>query len=966
MADVDYRSELQSMSHQLGQIVTNEEAILSALGYDKTSFRNRNTNGHRGYTPYTGDRTATRLNEAIKERSVKDLDTFLDRFEAHFINEFAGESLRKGLDQVADSFKSKLSDSIKPEKIADSLAEGLSNAFKGSRFQQAINNSISGVADSLTKAISGDKGGALSSLKSIAPSLLEAGAGIGIFAGVIAGITQRMQTIPRDIGNPLLTLGHALGFLLPGVEDLTNLLQFVGSNILKLLGIEELKTKIKSAVNDLIIKPAKEVRSAFIDFLVSPLKMISTEMTNSFNRLKADVDQIVRYPFQILEKAANELYSSWDTNLRMVTARTGISQQGYYDLYKEFASELTGRGYGSTISSTSVMEQYSNLLASGITGNIAKTLAVESSILNNAIPGFDASQYSQQLASYAYNLTKGGMDEAAAIKKVVEQLYYFADSLLYASDNVAGGFSTVLKDGTNLLNDLLKVARTSGMHGGVQDIRSLSSVFTAMQAVAGSQAPDIASNLISAMLGTLTGGNASNIVALRSLANINASNSAFLTQALKDPSTVFGSIFSRLGELQNSSSSAFMEVAEGLSSIFGLSTDQFARFNFGDIAKAISNVSLFGKSSTILGNKLGLLGSGTTTTIAEQSRIEKINELLNTDGLAAVLANEETRAMQEHLWQEEIANKITKSQFSVNLIGSALTFLQGISSAVELIKGILTGEKTGSNIIDAYIEDLTSYTSEISQLLLSNHLGTDFTEYNKIMSYGVANGGSGTMIGSSKNNLASFVQNKLIDLAKSGMSWDDITQYAKENLGIQDLAGELLSRGADVGKIITTVSKAYSSFRVGEGVGTLPSLINLLQNGIDDVLGEKGFERLFTIAETNFGAITGSLGSLGWDLAKAWMDIQLESYKSAFDPSAIKKIEDAKDKEKNDALYAYADALAESLTGADLTNPTVQTNALLGQIMQLLTVITNSTTSNNVGLGLPDTMRGLGYGLITK
>ena len=81
-----------------------------------------------------------------------------------------------------------------------------------------------------------------------------------------------------------------------------------------------------------------------------------------------------------------------------------------------------------------------------------------------------------------------------------------------------------------------------------------------------------------------TGGNASDIVALRSLAGINASNTEFLRAFAQDPQKIFSELFTNLSKLQNMSQDAYMEVAEGLSSIFGLSMDSFARVDFAYLA----------------------------------------------------------------------------------------------------------------------------------------------------------------------------------------------------------------------------------------------------------------------------------------------------------------------------------------------------------------------------------------------
>ena len=63
------------------------------------------------------------------------------------------------------------------------------------------------------------------------------------------------------------------------------------------------------------------------------------------------------------------------------------------------------------------------------------------------------------------------------------------------------------------------------------------------------------------------------------------------------------------------------------------------------------------------------------------------------------------------------------------------------------------------------------------------------------------------------------------------------------------------------------------------------------------------------------------------------------------------------------AIYALADALTENNVDL-LVDPTLQTNALLSQILKVANAILNQQSTGTNGVSLPDTIAGLSLGLI--
>ena len=139
-----------------------------------------------------------------------------------------------------------------------------------------------------------------------------------------------------------------------------------------------------------------------------------------------------------------------------------------------------------------------------------------------------------------------------------------------------------------------------------------------------------------------------------------------MQQFASNPQKVFSDLFNKLSQMQNMSTSNYMEVAEGLSKVFGLDMASFARVDFSYLAKAIDNMTV---SSSSLDENMKQLASGESTLTAEQLKIRQINEYMMNEGLAYVLDNEVARSIQEHMWQEQTAIEIQEAHHLINIIG---------------------------------------------------------------------------------------------------------------------------------------------------------------------------------------------------------------------------------------------------------------------------------------------------------
>ena len=440
---------------------------------------------------------------------------------------------------------------------------------------------------------------------------------------------------------------------------------------------------------------------------------------NAQKRLMDDVETMVKTPFDILEKAATKWYNTWDENLRKINGTQGYNKEELQSLMGAFADRLREEGLTSVVSAADITDNLAKVLDSGLSGTVAEEFAYIATKLNAAVPTLDFFEAADTYASVAANSIRVGKSQEQAIADANKQIEDFASNVLYASRNIAGGFTTGLKDAVALFKQSVQIAQI----GKTNNATEISAVMTAVSAITGAIAPDLATSMTDAIYKAATGGNSSEIVALRSLAGINASNTEFLRQLTSNPKEVFSNLFTELAKRQNMSEDAYMEVAEGLSNTFGVSMDAFARVDFAYLAQAISSMNATNSS---LDENIALLASGETTTTAEQLKMQQINKVILDEGLAYVLDNEAARSIQEHMWAEQIAREQMEATYGVELQGAALKFLEGIRETIDNILSFLNPFRALGKLADlaATIEEDVAIQADIAQMLELGKVGS--------------------------------------------------------------------------------------------------------------------------------------------------------------------------------------------------------------------------------------------------
>ena len=456
-------------------------------------------------------------------------------------------------------------------------------------------------------------------------------------------------------------------------------------------------------------------------------------LENAQQRLKDDVNWIIEKPFKILQEAAEKWADTWDANLAKIGQTQGYDKESVYALYESYAERLREDNLGNIINATDIVEKLSSVLDSGLTGKAAEEFAYVATKLNAAIPTQDFFGYVDTYASIAANAISQGKSQSQALALANKQLEDFASNLLYSSRELAGGFSTGLKNSSDLFSNAVKIAQSAKTNNATD----ISGTLTSVSAIIGAVAPDLASSLVDNVVQAAIGGNNNSaLVALRSLAGVNAGNTEFLQAMAQDPKKVFSTLFSNLANMQNMSPANYMEVAEGLSDVFGIDKAAFARVDFNYLAKAINAMNT---NSDTLEENLALLESGQTRTSAEQLKAQQINSIILEEGLAYVIDSEAGRMVQEHMWQEQLANEMANTEYAVSLQGSALSFLEGIRKTITNILNFLNPigflTKGISNMVSTIAESAGN-EQDIKEILKLGAVGSNQKAFSNLTTRG--------------------------------------------------------------------------------------------------------------------------------------------------------------------------------------------------------------------------------------
>lgn len=989
----------------MADLVANGANNMSQSAARDAMHDNINNNSN---STYRNSRNSRRNNQSAT-------DKFTDAFSESLLEGFLGSGFRDKIKESMSSLADQMGVSVEdvPNELGKEFGKKAMSMFKGTKLGQAATDKFEVL-----------KNQAMSQAKdAFAQGTARYAATMGAEATQAGTVLSGLTSAAASFGPQLLAVGVALAAV------------YVAAKILgpALEGAAELAKKSAKAANRYNESREKNLQLAQ-------------------ERLEADVKTIIEEPFNILKEAAQKIYDVWDTNLRTINQTQGYNKADLQSLMGSYAERLRNEGLSSVVSGGDITENLTKVLQSGLSGVAAEEFSYLATVLGAAVPTQDFFGYADTYASLAANAIKQGQSEAAAVEYANKQMKLFASNVLYASRQISGGFTTGLKDAQHLFDQSVQIAQASK----TGDPSQIAGVMTAVAAITGSIAPDLATSMTDVIAKAATGGNASELVALRSLAGINASNTEFLRQVAANPQKVFSTLFTNLASMQNMSNDAYMEVAEGLSGIFGISMDAFARIDFNYLAQAISSMNV---NDASLAENMKLLASGESTTTAEQLKMQQINKYMIEEGLAYVMDNEAARAIQQHMWDEQRAREIMEATYGVELEGAALEFLEGIkhtvdnvlaflnpigwimkkvtdlgATAIEAvaldkdIKGVLEKGKVGSG----NAKELMQLTTRNADLNLAPNL---LTMMGGISRYGVVSGlreASSSFWGVNSarqnKNISVGISSALSDVASSFKKTTDIaSRYAWGTMGKSTasaitggLAGATpggptastashksatnTAKSAVQAKLDKMLSDDYINKMVSQGKGYDDWAKTAKNFGIADLesaVKDAGYsmtkvQAKFEAQETAYGKEEQSRRYAReeehWDLTEeydlqmidlltynnkvlddiykkhteffdAWVEyfVKHTVYSASYNHTDVSKMQQKERDKSGDAVYALAEALTKNTV--DLLDPTVQTNAILSQILIIVNAIMQQNNKAEAGMSLPDTLAGLALGL---
>lgn len=752
MAD-DFTSKIELDNKSTNDILNSIDGNLAKLiengGFSQSSARDKKKDSSydrkNDRSRFKSFRASDMFDKSAKKEMTKSFrslfDEFTDSIEDQFFQSLAGDPIKKKLGDALGKFAQDLGVSVNDlgKEAGKAVGNSLSSAFKGTKFgkqfsdqmtkskeqfSSAFDSSLSGMKSNILKYRAEHQGTSGMKISDILGTGSKATGSVGAAADVagdasnIASLASKGQGATelvnvmgsfKDMGSAAMDAGKAVG---------KTALQFAQAHpaiAAAVVAVGLLSVSIGPAIEGF-----KSLTKAIGQAANRQYEQAKFNKEQAKQRLQADTKALIEEPFNIMKSAAQSAYDVWDNVLTTINATQGYTKTNFQTLLGDYAERLRNDNLSEVVAATDIVKNLEKVIQSGLSGKVAEEFAYIATKLSAAVPTEDFFSYASTYASIAANAIKNGQSQSEAIAYANSQLESFASNLLYSSRVIAGGFSSGLTNASSLLEDAVKIANASR----TGQASTISGVLTSVSATVGAIAPDLASSIVSAVVDAATGGNTANATALRSMSGVGASNTAFLKALAEDPQSVFASLFTNLAELQSMSSSNFMEVAEGLSSIFGVSMDAFARVDFKYLADSISSMKV---GSDSLDQNMKLLTEGQTKTSAEMQKITQINKYLIDEGLAYVLDNEVARSIQEHMWDEQIARELQETTYGVNLQGAGLDFLQGIKETVSKVLNFLNPLgflfKVASNVAKAE-DEAAGLRQDISKSLLLGRVGT--------------------------------------------------------------------------------------------------------------------------------------------------------------------------------------------------------------------------------------------------
>lgn len=783
------------------------------------------------------------------------LDQFEEAFAKELLDSVAGGDFKKNINKALNNFSKEMGFSINelPTKVGQQMAKDFAKSNLGKKLGLQ--------AQKLLVGEKGDKGLLGSIGKSIGPQTKNA----------VTKFIQTTLNLPGTAeGVAAATKGatELAGATAEGAGLVGELSTAIGSALPE-IGLAVAAIAVVAKVAEPAIESFSKMLSALTKSAYKEDDLRAKRRESAQKRLVADINYMVEQPFKILTEAAQSWYDTWNSNLQTIGQTQGYDKESVYNLYASYAERLREENLGSVISSTSIIDGLKQVLGTGLSGKAAEEFAYQATKLQAIIPNMDFFQYAGSYAQIAANAMVQGASQAEALELANEQLESFANNVLYANRELAGGFNTGLSNSSQLFADAVKIAQTAR----TGNTSAISGVLTSVSAVVGAVAPDLATGLVDNIVKAAIGGNSESIVALRSLAGINASNTEFLRAFAENPQSVFSNLFNKLAELQTMSNDNFMEVAEGLSPIFGVDVAALAQVDFNYLARAVDQMNI---NSGSLEENLELLASGETTTTAEQAKMAEINQMILDEGLGVVIDNEAAQMIQQHMWDEQMTNAITSAQYGVELQGASYDLLYSIAQTVTTISRFmhpLDALEEAFENIDEVLDETMTQRQVLNEILVKGAVKGSNSALQKLIDYSGVNPIDIFNEGLTSSNYSHITDTRLSSMLFGASGVEGSTYY--QNMSAQ--ASDALSSAADTAMNAIGVIGDYTGHStlsaIADGYDAISQAANIINSSdalsnAADTIGDIAYNQLRGVTNAPITLITDPLTGYG-DYANA-------------------------------------------------------------------------------------------------
>lgn len=524
--------------------------------------------------------------------------------------------------------------------------------------------------------------------------------GFGKAAGSLAGEAA------SEIATPALTaaLTPVLGPLAPVVGEIGG----------KIIGQKLEKT---------IIGGFEAVGEALDNYINMGFKASGELVKIGLDKIRQDVKTMSAYQIDVYQEATQKIYSAWDKNLSQVSATQGYTKEAINQLQQEVAQRLDELGFENAINAADFTDVLASALSANLGGELANEFAVQSMILQKAVPEFNSQSMAEQFAAIWTRAMKESGAEGDEKEKAGRE------AMVDAMEQVAGAIKTIEKttDGNNQFIKQVPAYLTKAEEmvaragGSVDKVAELTTQMMAAEGPLASLTPQL-SGFTGELVDILTSQNNSTAVALRAIMHdlnedIGITATDFLKSFMNDTQGTLETAYRAIDEFinLNMNPAAEQEFYEAMTSLFGISAEKLSQVNFGDIADELSNInSEMNKESLKAAQQL--LKEGETATLQEQLVNNTANLLLSTNAVADTLDNAIMRELEKHeLSLEKLVYETVATQ-SVDLAESTLEFFRKISDVIltvidplGFVRGLFGFVTTSVDTVYSAMENIESY-----------------------------------------------------------------------------------------------------------------------------------------------------------------------------------------------------------------------------------------------------------------